>query len=130
MDCVVAEERLKTEMLFKISVPPIVINGNRVLIESMFRNLITNAVAYSGGTEISIIADDKGNFTFRDNGSGVGEEHLEHIFERFYRVDKGRSRANGGTGLGLAIVKNAVSIHGGRIRAVNDGGLRLDFNLC
>ena len=130
VDCVVAEERLKTEMLFKISVPPIVINGNRVLIESMFRNLITNAVAYSGGTEISIIADDKGNFTFRDNGSGVGEEHLEHIFERFYRVDKGRSRANGGTGLGLAIVKNAVSIHGGRIRAVNDGGLRLDFNLC
>jgi len=126
---VVGNEKLHTGMTIIVDVPPLEISGNRPLLESLFSNLIKNAVAYSGGSEIRISADGNGNFTFRDNGCGIPAEHLPHIFERFYRIDKGRSRLKGGTGLGLAIVKNAVAVHGGTIRATNDGGLRFDFNL-
>ena len=119
----------------------IVVNGNSSLIYSIFRNLTDNAIAYAGlGTTISLSAerlDDDGDgspkwhFCFADNGVGVPEEHLPRLFERFYRVDKGRSRKMGGTGLGLAIVKNAVLLHGGTISVHNRerGGLAFDFTL-
>jgi len=129
VDEIVGNARPMTDMEIHTGIPQIVINGNRALLESIFINLINNAIAYSGGTDISITADENGNFTFRDNGCGIPEEHLPHIFERFYRIDKGRSRANGGTGLGLAIVRNAVAIHNGRIKVSNDNGLRFDFQL-
>ncbi len=98
---------------------------------SVFRNLVDNAVAYAtGATEIRI-AYSNNEFTFADNGVGVAPEHLPHLFERFYRVDKGRSRKLGGTGLGLAIVKNVVAVHGGAIVAETTpgGGLTIRFNL-
>ena len=124
------EARLRTDMRINVSVPPITVNGDRYLLESVFRNLVDNAIAYSGGTRIDITADADGNFTVSDDGRGVAAEHLPHLFERFYRVDDGRARASGGTGLGLSIVRNAVAIHGGQIRVTSGGdGLRFDFRL-
>lgn len=126
---VVAEEQLRTSMNITVDMPQLKINGNRQLLESIFRNLIDNAISYSGGSEIVIKADNEGNFTVSDNGCGVPDEHLPHIFERFYRIDKGRSRAAGGTGLGLSIVRNAIGIHGSDISVTNDGGLQFRFRL-
>ena len=95
------------------------ISGNKSLVESIFSNLINNAVLYSGGRDIFIKlkSENADHYCFEvsDNGIGVEPRHLPRLFERFYRVDDGRSRAYGGTGLGLAIVKNAVQFHGGTI---------------
>ena len=126
---VVTEERLRTSMNITVDMPQLKISGNRQLLESIFRNLIDNAISYSGGSEIVIKADSEGNFTVSDNGCGVPDEHLPHIFERFYRIDKGRSRAAGGTGFGLSIVRNAVGIHGSDISVTNNGGLQFRFRL-
>lgn len=110
-------------------VPEIVINGNTQFLESVFYNLIDNALSYSGGTRITLkietLTDEKVVMTVCDNGCGVADEHLERLFERFYRVDKGRSRAMGGTGLGLSIVKNVIHLHGGSVCVENipAGGL-------
>ncbi len=110
-------------------------NGNPSLLTSVFRNLIDNAIAYSCGNRIEIRLISCGNntitLTVGDNGCGVPPEHLPHLFERFYRIDKGRSRSAGGTGLGLAIVKNAVLLHGGTIAVANrtDGGLIFTITL-
>ena len=113
----------------------VVIYGNLSLIGSIFRNLTENAIAYSEGKNI-FISLIKNNETeccirFEDDGRGVEQEQLPRLFERFYRVDKGRSRQMGGTGLGLSIVKHAVQFHGGSISVTNrpGGGLRFDFSL-
>lgn len=124
------ETRPRTEIAILVNVPRLWINGDRMLLESIFHNLIDNAIAYSGGSEIHISADDSGNFKVWDNGKGIDARHLPHIFERFYRVDDGRSRSAGGTGLGLSIVKNAVAVHGGSIRAVSTKGLLFEFSLA
>lgn len=111
------------------------VEGNLSLLSSVFRNLVDNAVAYSNGTTISIrlleatVTEYK--LCFEDDGQGVGEEHLPLLFERFYRIDKGRSRKAGGTGLGLSIVKHAILFHGGHIVATNKptGGLCFTFSI-
>ena len=112
------------------------IKGNPSLLYSIFRNLTDNAIAYGGtGISITIRCFRQGEkfyyFSFADTGVGVSPEHLGRLFERFYRVDKGRSRKLGGTGLGLAIVKNAVLLHEGSIFAKNnpEGGLEFIFTL-
>lgn len=130
VDEIVDDARQRTDMTISVEMPEVMkVEGDRNLLESIFRNLIDNAIAYSGGTRIDITADNEGNFCIRDNGKGIPQEHLSHIFERFYRVDSGRARSAGGTGLGLSIVSNAVAVHGGAISADNAGGLRFTFNL-
>ena len=114
--------------------------GDQSLIYSIFRNLIDNAIAYAiGASHLEIICNEiKTNgrhfyeFIVRDDGPGVEAKHLDHLFERFYRIDKGRSRKLGGTGLGLAIVKNAVAVHGGSTTAMATpgGGLTIRFTLA
>lgn len=125
------------QMQVSLNIPEqLTLEGNNSLLYSIFRNLMDNAIAYAGEkTEISISCymqdKDYYYFSFADNGVGVNAEHLNRLFERFYRVDKGRSRKLGGTGLGLAIVKNAVYFHKGEISAKNraDGGLEFLFSL-
>ena len=113
----------------------VVMEANLSLIGSIFRNLTENAIAYSEGRNIYISLlennDEECRISFEDDGKGVQEEQLSRLFERFYRVDKGRSRQKGGTGLGLAIVKHAVQFHGGTIKVSNryKGGLRFEFSL-
>lgn len=126
------DERLQLHTDFSYKV---IIDGNPSLIGSIFRNLTENAIAYSEGQNIYIsLLENNDRFCcirFEDDGKGVEQRHLSLLFERFYRVDKGRSRQKGGTGLGLAIVKHAVQFHGGTITVSNrpDGGLRFDFTL-
>jgi len=110
--------------------------GSHSLLYSVFRNLIDNTVAYAGeGVDIYIECKTEDtkfyHFTYSDNGVGIPQEHLERIFERFYRIDKGRSRKIGGTGLGLSIVKNAILLHGGTVTAMQrpGGGLKFDFSI-
>lgn len=114
----------------------VILTGSSSLLYSIFRNLTDNAIAYVGNDiqiTINCFREDEKfyYFSFSDTGVGVPEEHLNRLFERFYRVDKGRSRKLGGTGLGLAIVKNAVLFHGGTIFAKNmpKGGLEFVFTL-
>lgn len=115
--------------------PDIIINGNSSLLEAVFRNLVNNSIAYSGGRDIFIESveetEEYYKFIIYDNGIGVDDEHLPRLFERFYRIDSGRSRKLGGTGLGLAIVKNSVIFHGGSISIRNrhNGGLEFTFTL-
>lgn len=127
------EKRIKANNMLSKNLS---IQGNSSLLYSIFRNLTDNAIAYAGtGITINIrcFREDERfyYFSFSDTGVGVAPEHLSRMFERFYRVDKGRSRKLGGTGLGLAIVKNAVILHGGTIFAKNnpDGGLEFIFTL-
>ncbi len=111
------------------------LEGNQSLIDSIFRNLIENAISHSRGKNIDIqllsTTNNTYNFLVQDDGCGVDKKHLNHLFDRFYRVDKGRSRELGGTGLGLSIVKHAILFHKGNISVKNrkEGGLRFEFSL-
>lgn len=114
----------------------VAINGNHTLLYSIFRNLIDNSISYAGqNTTIHInnyMEDEKFvYFSYYDTGKGVDEQHLNRLFERFYRVNEGRTRDTGGSGLGLSIVRNAVLIHKGEIQVKNrvGGGLEFFFTL-
>ena len=106
---------------------------NPPLIEQALINLISNAVKYSQpGKTVTVCAEaapDGVTLSVSDQGYGIAPEHLERLFERFYRVDKGRSRQEGGTGLGLAIVKHIAQAHGGSVSVESTFGKGSSFSI-
>ncbi len=113
---------------------PLVLDGDTQLLEQVVVNLIQNAIKYSGGKTIgvSLTREPEGPsalLTVRDDGIGIAREHQSRIFERFYRVDKARSRALGGTGLGLAIVKHIARLHGGTADVSSEFGHGCEFRI-
>lgn len=123
-------------LTFKYDIPiDCHVSANYNLLNDVILNLVRNAIAYSSGTEMGIYLVESTTqfhtFTFYDNGIGVPNEHIPHLFDRFYRIDTGRSRKAGGTGLGLPIVKNTITTHGGEITVRNrpQGGLEFTFTL-
>ena len=140
-------ELQRSDIHVRLDLPAgLTLRANYTLLHAIFRNLLENTIRYAGpGVEACLTCSEtaaNGLLTvekkrrivcsYYDTGHGVGDEHLERIFERFYRIDEGRTRdGRGGTGLGLSIVRNAVIFHGGEIRAHNrpEGGLQFDFSL-
>jgi two-component system phosphate regulon sensor histidine kinase PhoR len=106
--------------------------GDKARLRQALINLIDNAIKYTepGGSVICIarVAQSQCEILVRDSGSGIPAEHLPRIFERFYRVDKDRSREVGGTGLGLAIVKHIVEAHGSTIQVNSTVGMGSIFS--
>lgn len=120
------------EMTFEWDIPfDTWVRGNYTLLNNAIMNLVRNSSKYSKGTVISLRLlesnDDSYTFSFADDGTGVGEEHIAHLFERFYRVDEGRARKSGGTGLGLPIVKSTFDAMGGSVTVHNIQPHGLEF---
>jgi two-component system phosphate regulon sensor histidine kinase PhoR len=111
-----------------------VLMGEPRELQSALSNLVSNAVRYTpAGGSIFVSADQEADgsllLTVRDTGAGIAAEHLPRLTERFYRVDRSRSRESGGTGLGLAIVKHVMQRHGGRLTITSEVGQGSKFKL-
>ncbi|MDZ4786955.1 MAG: ATP-binding protein [bacterium] len=108
-------------------------SAHRSLIEQALINLLSNAIKYSEPkttVELTCLKQaSKIIFSVKDQGPGIPDEHLERVFERFYRVDKARSRSEGGTGLGLAIVKHIAKVHGGEVAVISEIGKGSAFSI-
>lgn len=108
------------------------INANRDRIKQMYINLVDNAIKYTEVGEIKVSLESEGSWiktTVSDTGIGFDEKHKDRLFERFYRVDKGRSRSYGGTGLGLSIVKHIVLLYKGKISVESKPGKGTSFEI-
>ena len=105
--------------------------GVENLVITAISNLVSNAIRYSGcdNIEVNLIQDKNIIIEVKDYGIGIEQEHLPRIFERFYRVDKTRSRKNGGTGLGLAIVKHIAELHNWEIEVESEVGKGTSFKI-
>ena len=125
-------KKKKIKLTFTSNVEqPIYVHADYYRIAQVFQNLISNGINYAGEkSTISISAIHGGDFVFfevKDDGIGISEEHLSSIFNRFYRVDKSRSREKGGSGLGLSIVKHIVEAHDSSISAKSSLGQGVTF---
>src|SRR5207249_10558009 len=109
-----------------VRLAPVSISGDEVRLRQVFYNLLDNAIKYTpqgGEVEVRVEArDGAAVVTVRDTGEGIPPEHLPHVFDRFYRVDKARSREKGGTGLGLSIARSIVATYDGHIELTSTPG--------
>ncbi|RMF94450.1 MAG: HAMP domain-containing protein [Nitrospinota bacterium] len=116
------------------SLPQVAVRGNRERLYQLFANLLDNALRYTPeGGEVTVCGEEEGErvlIRVVDTGIGIAPEHLPHIFERFYRVDKERSRAEGGSGLGLAICQEIVRAHGGSLHVESSPGKGSTFTVA
>ena len=128
------KQNIKLQLAKKYDKPTLV-KADKFRIRQVLVNLITNSIKYgkeNGKTTISLnLFDEQVIVEVKDNGIGIDEKHLPRLFERFYRVDKGRSREQGGTGLGLAIVKHIIEGHGETIDVISKAneGTTISFTL-
>ena len=126
----------KQNVTMQVSGKPSMIMADKQLMEELVYNLCDNAIRYNNrGGSVNVTVGQESGHTFlvvKDTGIGISKENQERVFERFYRVDKSRSKATGGTGLGLAIVKHIVSQHGAKISIESEEGkgteIRVDFS--
>ena len=134
-----ADKAAAASITIQNNLPAMPLGGNRELLYCIFRNLVENSISYAGegisivletyepirtatnNSQFSILNSQFYYIHYYDTGKGVADEYLSRLFDRFVRIDEGRSRQNGGTGLGLSIVKHSVLFHGGEIYAKNRG---------
>jgi heavy metal sensor kinase len=128
---VLAEER--GQQLATQAAQPVVVRADRLALRQALTNLVDNAIKYSPqGTRVDIVsgaAHDRAFLAVTDQGPGIAPQHQPHLFERFYRVDRSRSREMGGTGLGLSLVSSAAQAHGGRVEVKSAEGRGSTFTI-
>jgi len=130
LELTAAKKNIRLELARKYD-KPVLVKADKFRIRQVLVNLITNSIKYGRDNGTTLIAlnylNDDVVIEISDNGDGIDEKHLPRIFERFYRIDKGRSREQGGTGLGLAIVKHIIEAHGKSIKAESQQGKGTKF---
>lgn len=125
-----AEEK-NLELILHPIKPGLQLFGDKAKLKQVLVNLIQNSIKYTEKGKVEVLVDEskkQGRIIIKDTGIGISDEDLDRIFERFYRVDKDRSRAVGGTGLGLAIVKHIIEAHGSRIEVKSKVGEGSEFS--
>ena len=126
----IAQEK-NIELIYYPASEDLQLFGDKSRLKQVFINLITNAIKYTEQGKVEVLIEEEpkyGKIIIRDTGIGIPPEDINRIFERFYRVDKARSRAVGGTGLGLAIVKHIVEAHNSRIEVKSELGVGSEFS--
>ena len=130
-----AEKAEKHNVTLKFSGQPSYIMGNKMMMEELVYNLTDNAIRYNkpdGTVEVTVYSYEKDHsvvMKVKDTGIGIPEEHLGLVFQRFYRVDKSRSKSTGGTGLGLAIVKHIVAQHDAKLDITSEPNVGTEITI-